>query len=84
MTSRSKEIGLSEYDPAIGAKKALAGAGTALAALAPVIVPAIINYLGTDANVEQALRAIDPRFLGLAPIIAALVRFLANYRKQVR
>lgn len=73
-----------DYDPKVGLKKAGGAIGTTLTALAPVIVPAIINYLGSDANVEQALRAVDPRWVGLAPIIAAAVRFLSNYRKQTK
>ena len=71
-----------DYDPKVGAKKALGAAGTVIASLVPVLVDPLIQYLSTDANVSQALGAVDPKLLAFAPLIAAGIRLLANYRKQ--
>lgn len=73
-----------DYDPAIGIKKAAGAAGTVIASLLPLLIDPLIQYLSTDADLVQALGHIDPRLLPLAPVIGALIRLLANYRKQTR
>lgn len=69
------------YSKAIAAKKAAGAIGTLLTALAPALIPALIDYFSSDANVAAVLK-VDPRLLGLAPVIAGAIRLISNYRKQ--
>lgn len=73
-----------EYSLNIGIRKALGASGTVLVALLPALIDPLIAYFSTDANVSQALGALDPRLLVFAPLIGAGIRLLANYRKQTR
>jgi hypothetical protein len=71
------------YSKAIAAKKVLGSIGTVLAAIAPAVLPSLIDYFSSDANVATVLK-VDPKLLGLAPFIAGAIRLIANYRKQTR
>ena len=72
------------YSLAQGLKKAAGSASTVLVSILPVLIDPLIQYFSTDANVASALGSADPKLLALAPIIAAGIRLLANYRKQTK
>lgn len=71
------------YSKAIAFRKVLGAIGTLLASIAPAVLPSLIDYFSSDANVATVLK-VDPRLLGLAPVIAGAIRLIANYRKQTR
>jgi hypothetical protein len=73
-----------EYSLALGLKKAAAGGGTVIVALLPALIDPLIAYFSTDTNVSSALQAVNPKLLAFAPLIAAGIRLIANYRKQAK
>lgn len=72
------------YNPWLSVKKGLAGAATAIVAILPMLLDPLIVYFSTDANVSTAIQQIDPSRAAWAPIIAFLIRTLANARKQTK
>lgn len=70
-----------EYSSATSVKKALGTVGTVLAALAPAVLPSLIDYFSDEQHLDSLL-AINPKLLVLAPVIAGLIRFYGNRRKH--
>ena len=69
------------YSTAMSVKKALATVGTVLAALAPAVLPSLVDYFSDEQHLG-ALLAVNPKLLALAPLIAGLIRFYGNRRKH--
>jgi hypothetical protein len=72
------------YDWKISLKKAGAGLFSALVSILPALGPALVDYFLTGSNLTDALARTDPKLLVYAPFINAVLRFIANNRKQAQ